>query len=89
MIPIPNSKDVNMKCICCGKKLKVFDESFNSPANKAAWDDCLVDAVEAGFGSKHDSITLLIGICDDCIDKKLADKSLIPVEDVNDVISKN
>ena len=72
------TKDVEIKCIACGKPLKPL-EDFDVEAHplSANFDDATVDQLYPGYGSRHDLSRFIVGICDDCIDVKLKEGLLI------------
>lgn len=75
----PAQKDVQPKCIVCGKEIQPGDNDpqiQEEPADQALWLDGLVHVVMAGFGSRHDANRYLIAICDDCIEKTDSDGRL-------------
>jgi len=80
---IYSAHDVSpMKCLICGKPVKLLydedvDQNKKSTPPSSMWDDGVVDDISVGYGSKYDGDILLIAICDDCIDKKLKDNSII------------
>lgn len=78
-------RDVSpMKCIVCGALIKTLSHDFeehNVSANHGMWDDGLIAEVSAGYGSAHDGDSLLIAICDGCLDRRLKDQSIIYLYD--------
>lgn len=75
-----------MKCICCSKQIYKMgdedDESFNkSTPESSMWNDCVVEKISSGYGSSYDGSVFLIGICDECIGKKLKDQSIVYLYD--------
>jgi hypothetical protein len=57
-----------MKCIICGKDVPVLESFVPNPAGNC-WDGGIVEWIQAGYGSRHDTAKFLICICDDCIEK--------------------
>lgn len=66
-----------MRCICCGTTIKplyedkpeqelIFSENIHS-----IWDGGIVSKISAGFGSSNDGEVYVIGVCDECINKKV------------------
>lgn len=70
--------EVNLKCICCGKKLERCLDAGDVEVEPEvdAWDYAGVHLFVPGFGSRHDMSDIVVGICDDCIDKRLEDGSI-------------
>ncbi len=77
-LSIPSSEEANLKCVCCGKPLKPEweDRERKTQADQDMWDGAIVHTIDAGYGSRFDLSHFLIGICDDCIEKKVADGSM-------------
>lgn len=48
-----------------------FDEEIVIDAGARMWSDGVIGRISAGYGSIHDGDEYIIGICDECIDKKL------------------
>ena len=74
------SKDINIKCIVCGRSLSILREvdSLNDcPPETDMWDGAGVHEFIPGYGSKHDMKKLIVGICDDCLDKALEYKEIV------------
>lgn len=65
-----------MKCIICGKIISTLYVDDNWLPEEAMWNSAVVGKIIAGYGSKYDTDTFFIGICDNCIDQKLKDGSL-------------
>jgi len=66
-----------MKCIICDKE---FDRCFSDPEfpeETSAWSEAVVDCIIGGYGSRHDMCELIVGICDDCLDKKIQEGTII------------
>lgn len=78
--------EVNLKCICCGKKLERCLDAGTVEAEPEvdAWDDAGVHLFVPGFGSRHDMSDIVVGICDNCIDKKLEDGSIYVKQTLDD-----
>ena len=70
------SKNVDLKCICCGRKLKFLYKGLYEP-EVDMWNNAGVHQFVPGYGSRHDSKEFIVGICDDCLTKKLEDGSVI------------
>ena len=67
-------KNCPMKCICCSKSLIILDDDDKMSAEHVAsvmWNRATVDMLQPGFGSDQDLSTYAIGICDDCLGKKI------------------
>ncbi len=64
------SKDIQLKCICCGKKLEYLHDGEGTPASDM-WNGAIVDKIVAGYGSSFDTDTFTIGICDACMATKV------------------
>lgn len=63
-----------MKCVCCGTEvLRVMGSPNGAPPEQDAWDGAVVDRIAAGFGSRYDTSTFLVALCDPCIAKKIED----------------
>lgn len=45
--------------------------------NNRLWDGGVVQIIDAGYGSSHDTDQFIIGICDDCISKELETGNLL------------
>ena len=72
------SKNVDLKCICCGEKLKFIGHGDFDPSVDM-WQKAGVHQFVPGFGSRYDSTEFVVGICDDCLTKKLEDGLIIKV----------
>lgn len=73
-----------MKCICCSKpiyKLMEDEDLSKSSPESSMWNDCVVEKIHAGYGSGYDGSVFLIGICDECIEKKIKDQSIVYLYD--------
>jgi len=77
---------MDIKCFGCGKTLRRVWEDEGSVEGEIrkisepevdAWDDGGVHLFVPGYGSQHDMDKIIIGICDDCIDKGLNEGTLI------------
>lgn len=78
--PKLTAKKVNpMKCICCGKEIELYNVVIDSKSHpeQAMWFSGLVDNMAAGFGSSYDGMVFYVGICDDCLTKKINDGVVI------------
>ena len=65
-----NAENVTpINCICCGKEINLLDGDNDEPENQM-WSGGIVSNISAGFGSNCDGDVYLIGVCDDCINKK-------------------
>ena len=67
-----------IKCICCSKNIESIQENIelgNEP--QYMWHEGMVGRIDANYGSIFDSDVFIIGLCDECIKKKLEEKSLI------------
>jgi hypothetical protein len=67
---------MNIKCICCSKELLTI---FDDVPNKASYSNGGADNINIGYGSIYDTENFYIGICDDCIKKKLEEGILVRV----------
>ena len=66
-----------MKCIVCDKE---FDRCFSNqefPEETSAWSKGIVDCMVGGFGSRYDMCELIVGICDECLEKKIQEGIII------------
>ncbi len=45
--------------------------------NNRMWNDGIVNIIDAGYGSSHDTDSFVIAICDDCIKTNLEDGTLL------------
>lgn len=70
------SKDIDLKCVVCRRQLKPLDEGEYEP-EKDMWDDAGVHDFVPGYGSRHDSSHIILGICDDCIEELIKDKVVV------------
>ena len=64
-------------CIECGKELK----SLSLSVDYDMVDGGTVDKISAGYGSNQDGSIFQIGICDECLEKKLRDKKIRKIGD--------
>lgn len=64
-----------VKCIVCKCIIPVSDgtKGLGIDPRSNAWDGGVVDAISAGFGSKFDTISYCVAICDDCVEDALID----------------
>lgn len=63
-------------------KSKEEQEYFGSKVqitntNNRMWSDGIVNIIDAGYGSNHDTDKFIIAICDDCIKLNLEDGTLL------------
>ncbi len=72
-----------MNCICCNEKIERFlfegeinDEIKEEVPEQCMWNDGVVGKLEAGFGSRYDTDSFYVAICDDCITIKLENKTI-------------
>lgn len=65
----------SIKCVCCGKKIKSLSKGEYAPETDM-WGGGGVHEFIPGFGSKYDSKRFIVGICDECIEEKINNKSL-------------
>lgn len=49
--------------------------------NNEMIDNGIIHIIDAGYGSKHDGSRLILAICDECIDKKLDDGTILFFDD--------
>ena len=70
------SKDINLKCIVCGKDLKYINNGDYRP-EQDMWAGAGVHNFIPGFGSAYNCHCFVVGVCDNCISKKLEDRSII------------
>lgn len=58
-------------CICCKKAIIKLDSDFQLPSpleqENAIWKNGTVSKISFGYGSKNDTESFYIAICDDCI----------------------
>jgi hypothetical protein len=76
----PKAKSIRIACISCGRALSPIFETEDAAANSAAWDGAMVHDMHAGYGSRHDCGSFIVGICDDCIDAKLSSGAICKFE---------
>lgn len=69
----------SMRCVCCGKEINKDSVFF---------DGGLVGTIGAGYGSRHDFDDYAIAICDDCVEKKVTEKILVLVDNLETKTSK-
>lgn len=69
----------NINCVGCGKELKPleFEGKLDMPIEHKMIHGGFVDKIHASFGSGFDGDVYCIGICDDCVENKKEDGSLI------------
>lgn len=68
----------SIKCICCNQKIKLLEKLHDKEnLEQNMWNDGCVDTIMPGYGSRYDMTLFYIGICDDCIEKKLKEKVLV------------
>lgn len=62
----------NFKCIICEKEIESlwFDSLSAENPEQGAWEGGVVEIFQMPYGSRFDTETFVIGICDDCIEKK-------------------
>jgi hypothetical protein len=72
-----------IKCISCGKELiRVFHGNTRTiPPEQDAWCEAVVHIVVGGYGSRHDMSELVVGICDDCVDRKVKEGKILVKND--------
>ena len=67
----------SIKCIFCKKEMKpIYKTSDDQPEN-FNWDGGVVDKLYVGYGSKFDGEQIVISICDDCLESKIANKIIL------------
>lgn len=55
-------------CIKCKKEIKPIEPELHStPEYSGMWENGIVEAISAGYGSRFDGNIYIIAICDDCI----------------------
>ena len=61
----------NFNCIICKKEIvTLFPEQFDiKNFNSNMWEGGLVIKTTGPYGSRFDSETIIIGVCDDCIEQ--------------------
>lgn len=77
---VPLSKDAKPKCIVCAKILEresMTPKSEIIEAHKDNWEYATVDIIIPGWGSRYDMTEILIGVCDDCIQKCIEDGRIV------------
>lgn len=57
-----------LRCVCCNKKLKYLGPERLMGGNLA---DAVSEHMRGAYGSGHDGEMFLVGICDDCLQKKV------------------
>ena len=66
------SNVTEVKCICCGFRIKELHGRFEKDVNRpegSMWDGGTVERCYMPYGSNKDGNIYVIGICDGCIDK--------------------
>ena len=73
-----------IKCLICGKILKpYFNWEFDSDKPcTALFNNADTWEISCNYGSRFDMLKFVFGLCDDCIQKKIDEKLLIPNGDV-------
>jgi hypothetical protein len=78
-----NEIDVQFKCVCCGKNLerdittRIGLPVRLLPPEFDCWNNGAVGLIEAGYGSRHDTKQMVIGLCDECITEKIKQKLIL------------
>lgn len=73
------ASEVSLACVRCDKPLRPVKGCPDGSAESHAWDDAMVHVMHAGYGSKHDCGTFVVGLCDPCIDALLSQKKIVDV----------
>ena len=73
---------MNIKCLCCGKKLECLYD-IGDPPEVSMWKKAGVHEFLPGFGSDFDSTEFIVGICDKCIKQKL-NEGLLTIDNNQD-----
>jgi hypothetical protein len=63
-------------CVVCKKEIKTLDVGETNIQDYDMVDDGIVGTLLAPYGSKHDGSVFQIGICDDCVDKLIAEEKI-------------
>ena len=71
-IKVPLTGDVPFGCVACGRLIRPDPQSLGTRADKGAWRGAVVGVLRGGFLSRHDGQSLLLGLCDNCVDEALA-----------------
>lgn len=67
-----------IKCICCNEKIELLEKLHDKTnLEQNMWRDGEVGTIMPGYGSRYDMTMFYIGICDNCIEKKLKEKVLV------------
>lgn len=67
-----------VNCICCNKEIELIQEENPDlmKVDSYMWSGGMVGKIDANYGSVNDSDVFIIGLCDECTNLKLKDKSL-------------
>ena len=60
-----------IKCLICGKILEILHQISTDSLFENCWGDGFVAEVQAGYGSRFDCDTFILGLCDTCIQEKI------------------
>jgi hypothetical protein len=70
----------HLPCVCCGKELhqSMSEEKITiTSVNYQPFHDGMAGRISCGYGSNKDCNVYMIAICDECIDKKIAEERLV------------
>ena len=78
----PNLRDIDVKTeedALWGKEKRNYGEDDTKilTIDNKMIDDGIIQIINAGYGSKHDTDQFIIAICDDCITSNLEDGTLL------------
>ena len=82
---------INHTCaICESKTIKPIEGKHTNPLKLEAgmWDNGVVEKISFGYGSKHDTTSYYIAICDDCIDRLEKQGLAVKTKDISKKIYK-
>ena len=67
--PVAPHKVDRISCLFCGKALiPAYDKTKDVSPEDNSWSKGVVGSVSGGYGSTHDGVEFILGICDGCID---------------------
>ena len=70
-----------MNCICCDKEINLLhpddEPREDSEPSSEMWNGGVINEIAAGYGSNVDGDVYLIAICDECIEQKRNDGSIV------------
>jgi hypothetical protein len=71
------------KCVFCGKENIELYQNYNSPLYQNFFHDGTVDLFVPGYGSKFDNSNLIIGFCDDFLEKKINSNLILNIGEIS------